>query len=105
MLCRLQDELEAEYWNIYDDMTAQWQKTLEEKKDMLWPPKPALSDSHLETPDGSRASKLSHLLDDSTHPSAGKPEDHADSATDGALAEAQKAADVATASAASNGSS
>ena len=88
-------------------MTAEWQKTLEEKKDMLWPPKPALSDSQLETPDGSRASKLSSLVDDSTHPSAGKPADHADGATDGALAEAQKAADRATASAvaASNGSS
>lgn len=34
----MQDEQEAAYWDIFDDMTEDWDKVLEEKKEWLMPP-------------------------------------------------------------------
>lgn len=35
----MQDEQEAAYWDIFDEMTEDWEKTLEANKEWLMPPK------------------------------------------------------------------
>lgn len=35
----MKDEQEAAYWDIFDEMTEDWEKTLEANKEWLMPPK------------------------------------------------------------------
>lgn len=68
----MQDRFEAEYWDEYEKITADWQKLLEEKKEFQWIPNPALTPATIETPDGSRASKLNLNYEDAPPPPEGK---------------------------------
>jgi hypothetical protein len=67
-----QDRFEADYWDEYESITAEWNKILSEKKAFQWIPNPALTPATIETPDGTRASKLNLNYEDAPPP----PEPH-----------------------------
>ena len=54
----MQDEFEAEYWNRFDEMSAEWEKRLAAGAKYTNPPGDMFPGEAMDPPDGSESSKV-----------------------------------------------